>query len=70
MKQTAFKLLKKAGMVREPLRRAYVTQMRIDPFAPDAIQMISEGPVLTEFSHPEFTLSKNSAGKVIAVPRR
>jgi hypothetical protein len=70
MKQTAFRFLKRAGMVREPHRRAYVTQVRIDPSAPDAIQMISEGPVLTEFSNPEFTLSKNSAGKAVAVPRR
>jgi hypothetical protein len=45
-----------------------MTRFRIDPAAPDAIQTISDGPILTEFSKRQFTLLKNSAGQHVAVP--
>jgi hypothetical protein len=68
LKRSAFKVLQKAGAVENPHRRAYVTEFRVDPTAPNGIRRIDEGPVLTEFSKPEFTLKKNSAGAVAAVP--
>jgi len=70
MKRTAFRLLQKAGAVRQPPPRAYVTKLRIDPSAADGIRTIGDGPVLTEFSKRHFTLSKDSSGEVVAVPRR
>jgi hypothetical protein len=69
VKRTAFKLVQKVGAVREAPRRAYVTQLRIDPSAPDGIRTI-DGPVLTEFSQPEFVLTRNSSGGVVPVLRR
>jgi hypothetical protein len=68
IKRTAFRALKRAGAVPPPPGRAYVTQLRIDPSSPDGIQRINDGPVLTEFSKREFTLTKNSAGEIVAVP--
>jgi len=67
VKRSAFKLLHKAGAVRQPRRRAYISHLRIDSAAPDGIEKISDGPVLTEFSRREFTLTKNSLGQVVAV---
>jgi hypothetical protein len=68
IKRTAFRLLQKAGAVHAPRRRAYVTDLRIDPAAPAGVAKIGGDPVLTEFSKREFTLTKNSVGDHVAVP--
>jgi hypothetical protein len=69
IKRSAFRLLQKTGAVQNPPRRAYVTQLRIDPTAPHGIQRIGDGPVLTEFSKREFKLAQNSTGEFVVVPR-
>jgi hypothetical protein len=68
IKRTAFRVMQKTGAVHHPPRRAYVTDLRIDPTAPQGIRKISEGPVLTEFSKPEFKLTKNSLGELAVIP--
>jgi hypothetical protein len=67
-KRTAFKVLRRAGFVPTPPRRAYVTELKVDATAPNAVRTISEGPVLTEFSKREFALKRNASGELAAVP--
>ncbi len=68
LKQSAFRLFQKAGVVDDPKSRAYLAQLRIDPAAPDGVREISGGPVLTEFSKREFRLAKTPVGEAVAVP--
>jgi hypothetical protein len=69
-KRSAFRAMQKAGMVEGSRRRAYITDLRIDPAAPDGLRKISGGKVLTEFSKREFTLTQNGAGEVTAIPHK
>ena len=68
IKRSAFRLFQKAGVVEDPKSRAYMAQLRIDADAPNAVRTISGGPVLTEFSKREFTLSKDPVGDAVALP--
>ena len=68
VKRSAFRLLQKAGVVRTPRGRAYMTQLRIDPTVPNGVATIGGDPILTEFSKREFKLTKNSVGDLVAVP--
>src|SRR5262249_36977379 len=68
IKRSAFKVLQKAGAVADPKSRAYLTQLRIDAAAPDGIQRIRGGPVLTEFSKREFRLADSPIGEAVVVP--
>ena len=65
IKQCTFRLLQKAGAVHDPRRRVYVTQLRIDPASPLGVQRITGGPVLTEFSKREFTLTQKSTAEFV-----
>jgi len=68
IKRSAFRLFRKAGAVDRPGRRAYVTELRIDPCASNGIQAMKNGPVLTEFSKQDGNLEKDSASAVATVP--
>jgi hypothetical protein len=70
IKRSAFRLMQKVGAVHRSPRRAYVTQLRIDASSRAGIQRITDGPVLTEFSKQEFTLTRNSVGESVVVPAK
>jgi cupin-like protein len=65
IKRSTFRLLQKAGAVHESRRRAYVTQLRIDPASPLGTHTITDGPVLTEFSRQGLTLTETSTAKCV-----
>jgi hypothetical protein len=66
-KRTAFKFCRKAGLVETPPSRAYITDLIIDPEAPEGVRRRPEGLALTQFSKKEFTLVRGSSGDVAAV---
>jgi hypothetical protein len=49
-KQSLFRVLRRAGVVEPARRRVYMTNLRIDANAPTGFRVLSNGPVLTEFS--------------------
>ncbi len=67
LKTFAYRGIRKLGMIPVPPRRAYITNLRINPDAAGGFQRIDDGPVLTEFSKKEFVLEKNPGGEAFAV---
>jgi hypothetical protein len=70
IKRTAYRAWHRAGLVEVPPRRAYVTNLRIDPHSPTGFRELADGPVLTEFSQKDFILRKDALGQVSVVPTR
>ena len=68
-KRIAYRGLRRAGLLKPQPRRAYVTNLRVDPNAPTGASSLANGPVLTEFSQKEFTLKKDASGQVSIVPK-
>jgi len=69
LKRLAYRIWRRAGLVETPPRRAYVTNLRIDPEVPNGISSLTNGPVLTEFSQKDFLLRVDSSGQVSAIPK-
>lgn len=53
-KRLAFRGFRRAGLVKTPPRRRYITNLRVDPDAPDGFSPVAGGPVLTEFSRKYY----------------
>ena len=70
LKRLAYRGCWRAGLVKTPPRRAYITDLNIDPSATGAVTSVSDGPRLTEFSEKDFLLQRDSVGKVSPVERR
>jgi len=68
-KRLAYRALRRLDLVTSPSRRAYITNVRIDPGAPTGISPIAGVPVLTEFSQKDFSLGRDVSGRLTAVPR-
>ncbi len=68
LKRSAYRVLSRFGVVEVPRRRAYITNLRIDPDSPDGVRTIGADPVLTEFSKKGFALKKTATGEFAAVP--
>src|SRR5262249_105286 len=66
----AYRVLSWAGLLEAHPRRAYVTNLRVEPNAPTGVSVLTDGAVLTEFSKKEFTLQKGAAGQVSLVQRK
>jgi hypothetical protein len=62
-KRLVYRILRRAGRLPPAPRRAYITDMRIDPNAPHGISIITSGPVLTEFSQKEFSITRDDVGR-------
>lgn len=68
IKQFWYRVLRRMDLVTAPTRRAYITNLRIDPNAATGISSIASGPVLTEFSQKDFSLKMDASGRPAAVP--
>jgi len=68
-KQFSYRVLRRMDLVTAPTRRAYITNLRVDQNAAIGISSIASGPVLTEFSQKDFSLTTDAAGRFVAVPR-
>lgn len=68
-KRTTYRAWRKLGWVDMPPRRAYITDLLIDPAAPSGISNVESGLMLTEFSRKDFIMQKDASGKVVAIPR-
>jgi Cupin-like domain len=66
-KRTAYRALRRFGLVEIPSGRAYVTKLRMDASAPEGMRAIEDGPELTEFSRKYFRLERDGAGRTTAV---
>ncbi len=69
IKQFAYRALRRMNLVTAPKRRAYITDLRVNPTSATGISTIASGPVLTEFSQREFALKTDPSGQPVAVPR-
>ena len=67
LKTFAYRGIRKLGLIPTPPRRAYITELRINPEAPGGFERIHDGPVLTEFSRKEFALRKDARGRTTAI---
>ena len=67
VKRLAYRACRRAGLVETPPRRAYITNLRIEPNASNGFRLLGGGLVLTEFSKKDFTLKVNAAGQVSVV---
>jgi hypothetical protein len=63
-KRTAYRVLRRLGLVEIPAGRAYVARLRMDGSAPTGVCPIEDGPTLTEFSRKYFRLAKDGTGMV------
>jgi hypothetical protein len=68
LKRLSYRAFRRAGLVSTPPRRAYLTNLRVDPGSPNGFRSVANGPVLTEFSKKDFTLRKDARGQLSVVP--
>jgi hypothetical protein len=66
LKRFAYRLCRRAGLVHNPPRRAYISKLRVDPRSHGGFSPLPDGPVLTEFSKKDFRLIKDASGNVSA----
>lgn len=67
LKRLGYRVSRRAGLVHTPPRRAYVTDLRIDPNSLNGFSALPDGPVLTEFSREDFRLERDFSGRVAVV---
>ena len=69
VKRLAFRTCRKMGLVYVPPRRGYITNLTINPSAPNGIQVVPSGPILTEYSQKDFDLGTDVNGEIVTVPK-